>query len=431
MQCARQQAFVQSTTLFIRGAKQRSASWSRAAPACTTTGGREGRRGAWDVRDAERRAGSSGRGNFEENRYRGRRRDAQEDFGQRREVRFDERRRRHEEVDGWEGNFTEGRVGRGADRVHGGYAERRGGWGRSVREEYGGERRGGGYEGDEGYRYARERAERRAAEGPSLVQLALAAEEDDLVYGIAPVLMALESGLRERFEMLYVQERRAEGGVGPGRKAGNEMAVEKVLKLAMARDVEVVKLGKGELNVLSGMRPHQGVVLRAGKREYEELGVMKKAVGSECWLVLDEVSDPQNVGALLRSAHFLGADGVVVCRRNSAALSPVVSKASAGALEVMTVWGVASMPRFLRKARGEGWRVIGMGVEEGAVDAKGVVLEGGTLVVLGSEGKGLRKLVKEECDVVVKIRGNGGDSQVDSLNVSVAGAVALYQLLGR
>lgn len=310
--------------------------------------------------------------------------------------------------------------------------------------EWGGD--GGGWEERQRYEQPRARGGRdgRAEWGEraaplTALQRAMAADLD-LVYGVSPVLAALRAG-RRSVRTLYVQERREGqgGGAGPARKAGHESNVESIFRLAAALDVPVQRLPKGDLNVLSGGRPHQGCVLHCGRLDYVDVADVgappEGAATPPVWLVLDEVSDPQNVGALVRSAHFLGAAGVVACKRNSSALTPAVSKASAGAVEAMEVRGVASMPRFLRRARGQGWRVVGAAVAEGAVTAGGLTLGEPTLLVLGSEGRGLRPMVRAECDVIVRIGGQGpaaalDSSVVDSLNVSVAGAILLHQLLG-
>lgn len=275
----------------------------------------------------------------------------------------------------------------------------------------------------------------------SLIREALDSEYDDLIYGISPVLLALRSNLREKYTRLFLQKRGVDSSdaSGPSRKPANAEAIETILSLATHHAVPVVSLSKGDLNLLSENRPHQGIILQAAKRDFEHLKALptvdknftNKQGRSPCYLVLDEVTDPQNAGALLRSAYFLGADGVVFCKRNSCSLSAVVSKASAGALEVMPVFGVTSMPRFLRASHDSGWRILGMSCSTGSVPAKQLNLDCPTLIVLGSEGRGLRILVQQACDVLVKIEGWGPTDEVDSLNVSVAGAVALYQLLGK
>lgn len=296
-------------------------------------------------------------------------------------------------------------------------------------------------EGDAQARWASKRGDDDSREEePTWVQRALSAEGDDLLYGVSPVLLALTADRRSRFGALYVQEGKGTTG-GVARKAENDAGLEKVLKMAREKEIPVTWADKGDLNMLARNRPHQGLVLQTSPLDYEELKTLPKVsvdtVNSRgappCYLVLDEVTDPQNAGALLRSAHFLGADGVIACRRNSCRLTPVVSKASAGALEIMRVQGVASMPRFLRSASTDGWRVIGTALSADAVPAKSICLDRPTLVVMGSEGRGLRTMVRDACDTLVRIDGapQVADDPIDSLNVSVAGAVTLFQLLGR
>lgn len=233
---------------------------------------------------------------------------------------------------------------------------------------------------------------------------------------------------------------------------------------------------KGYLNSLCGNRPHQGFVLKARPLEFEPIlflppiqtanpgtpetssaNVIAKdrtpstvpapapspiAAGApgNVWLALDEVTDPQNFGALLRSAHFFGANGVVTCAKNSASLTATVSKASAGAVEVMRVHSTANMMRFLRRSRENGWRIVGTAVSESSVPLRELPVGPDappTIVVLGNEGYGVRASVVRECDVLVEVTGEGGGatadgvepSTVDSLNVSVTGGVVLFHLL--
>ena len=140
-------------------------------------------------------------------------------------------------------------------------------------------------------------------------------------------------------------------------------------------------------------------------------------------LVLDQVTDPQNVGALLRSAAAFGVRGVVLQDRHSPALAGALAKAAAGAVERVPVARVVNLSRALERITGAGWRTIGLAGGERTPLAE--VLDGGpTVLVLGSEGEGLRRLVAEHCDVLAAIPMPGG---FESLNVSAAGAVALYE----
>jgi 21S rRNA (GM2251-2'-O)-methyltransferase len=160
-------------------------------------------------------------------------------------------------------------------------------------------------------------------------------------------------------------------------------------------------------------------------------------VGRPVWLALDEVTDPQNLGSLLRSALFLGAAGVLVSEKNSAPLSPAVSRASAGAMELMTVHSTRNLVRTLADAAEAGWLVAGAALED-SVTVGEMDHTSPTILVLGSEGKGLRTSVLRECGMLVRVpRGDSAACAVsadhaglvDSLNVGVAGGVLLSAVI--
>lgn len=256
---------------------------------------------------------------------------------------------------------------------------------------------------------------------------------DDLLYGISPVFYALKNGRREPVK-LFVQDTIMNDNnttnKSSSRKAENDSALRQIIQLAQEKDIKVHHVTKGSLCVLARDRPHQGIVLQAGPLDLCTLASAPNppTERNEIYLVLDEVTDPQNAGALIRSAHFLGASKIIVCRRHSFSITPVVSKASAGAAEVVKIDAVTSMPRFLNDARSKGWEIVGLGIEDESEVISEFKIKGSTMIVLGSEGHGLRPLVRRACNEIVKINGND-ESIVDSLNVSVAGAIALFQLL--
>jgi 21S rRNA (GM2251-2'-O)-methyltransferase len=205
----------------------------------------------------------------------------------------------------------------------------------------------------------------------------------------------------------------------------------------------------------------QGYILRCGNFEFESLSRIPLPGQDEnapsLWLVLDEVVDPQNFGALLRSAYFLGGAsatdkavnssiGIMVCSKNSAPPSAVVSAASAGALELSQIYSTNNLPRTLNAAREEGWRILGAAASapNGTSDAECLDLQSvetgdsqpPTILVLGSEGHGLRTLVAKACTGFVRVPGSEaasveGDTNagVDSLNVSVTGGIMLWHFL--
>ena len=221
---------------------------------------------------------------------------------------------------------------------------------------------------------------------------------------------------------------------------GSDAASDPILRAAAANlGLELEPVSKHDLNMLvgggtTGIRPHNGVVLDASPltpTPADSLHAWDGVGAPPLWLALDEVVDPQNFGAVLRSAHFLGIDGVVVCAKNSAPLSPAESKASSGAMETETVYSAGAMHRFLARCADEGWDVLGAAAESDAVDVTDVAVERPTVLVMGNEGRGLRTNVRRACSKMVKVEGAPGGSQggVDSLNVSVATGIMLHTLL--
>jgi len=277
------------------------------------------------------------------------------------------------------------------------------------------------------------------------------------VYGVGPVLAALTAQRRE-FYALYIQESMDLSGNNKKRK--DKKAVEKVLRMAEEIGLKVIETSKHDLNMVVDNRPHQGVVLDASPLEMvniKELDPVRVEGGkAPVWIALDEIMDPQNLGAIIRSAYYFGAQGVVLCAKNSAPLSGVVSKASAGSLELIELLSCRNMMQFLSSSAENGWRVLGGTIANKAVPLSEVEIGVPTILVMGSEGTGLRPLVERSCTHLVRIPGNvdvfvegagadageEGDSSssnqdlrsflaVESLNVSVAAGVLLYHLAAK
>ena len=245
--------------------------------------------------------------------------------------------------------------------------------------------------------------------------------EDDgneFVYGIAPVLAALKADRRD-IKALYVLEE----------SRRKESRLDSVEALARENNVDVIQVEKGLLNEAVNDRPHQGCILCATKLAFETLDAWEPASEGAGWLALDEIVDPQNLGSLCRTARFLGAS-VLVSAKNSAPLSAAASKASAGAVEEAPVYAVPNLPKALEEARAQGWRVLGAGVGENSVPVSGLDPTQPSVLVVGSEGEGLRTTVRRACDALVQVGAPCEDSGVDSLNVGVAGAILLHHLLG-
>ena len=180
------------------------------------------------------------------------------------------------------------------------------------------------------------------------------------------------------------------------------------------------------LDRLSEQGVHQGVLAYIAAREYASLediiNLARDRREDPLILVLDEIEDPYNLGAMLRTADAVGAHGVIIPKRRSVSLTGVVSKASAGAVEHVLVARISNLVQTLKQLQKEGCWVSG-------ADAEGVVafkadLRGPRVLVIGSEGKGLSRLIKETCDELVSLPMCG---RITSLNASVAGSVLLYE----
>ena len=245
----------------------------------------------------------------------------------------------------------------------------------------------------------------------------------DHLYGISPIRAALLANRRNISELIVQDNLDIKNRAG----SGSSYILSRVKELG----IETREFPKHDLNMMADNRPHQGFILRAKPLDFKRLhGGMDCTEKAPCILALDEVWDPQNFGALLRTAHFLQCDGVVVCSKNSAPLSPAVSKVSSGAMESMEVNSVENMMKFLDKSIENGWQVVGASLDDEAVSVNDIPLDKPTIVVLGNEGHGIRKNVLHRCTHLVKIAGGGDEgSSVDSLNVSVTGGILLHHFM--
>jgi len=178
-----------------------------------------------------------------------------------------------------------------------------------------------------------------------------------------------------------------------------------------------------ELSERAGTRDHQGVLALVEPFRYADAYALA-AAERPLLAVLDRITDPHNLGAVCRSAEGAGATGVVVPAHGSAVVTPAVARASAGAVEHLPIAVVTNLARYLEEVKGADLWIFGAAGESGAPSLWETDLSGGLALVLGAEGKGLRPLVRRTCDALVSIPLAG---RVESLNVSVASAVLLYE----
>ena len=232
-----------------------------------------------------------------------------------------------------------------------------------------------------------------------------------ILYGIHPVEEALKAG-RRRFEhVLVARERRDE-------------RLEAIVNLCRALKIRVRTEPRESLNDIARTPAHQGVVAIVRAQEFLAIEDIVAPTGSpRLVLALDGVEDPQNLGALLRSADGAGADAVVMTERRAAPLSAVAAKAAAGAQEHLRIARVVNLVRALEELKRNNLWVIGLD-ERGTTDYDHFDFTGDCVLVMGSEGDGLHELVRRTCDHLLRIPMAGG---VSSLNVSAAASVVLFE----
>lgn len=205
--------------------------------------------------------------------------------------------------------------------------------------------------------------------------------------------------------------------------------VSSVLDGLAALGIAVQSVGRNRLDTLAEGRNHQGVVLEVlvpGELGENELrNALEAPQGLPFYLVLDHVQDPHNLGACLRTADAVGVQGVILTRDQSASMTPVVAKVACGAAETMPIYRVTNLARAIDWLKDAGIWVVGAAGEAG-LTAYQADLSVPLAMAVGAEGKGLRRLTRERCDLLVKLPMVG---TVESLNVSVATGILLYESL--
>lgn len=237
---------------------------------------------------------------------------------------------------------------------------------------------------------------------------------ENMIEGRNAVLEAFRSG--KTVDKLYVQD---------GCKDG---PVQTILREARKQDTIVQFVGKERLSQLSETGKHQGVIASVASYAYstvEEMLALAKERGEDPFLILlDNIEDPHNLGAIIRTANLAGAHGVIIPKRRAAGLTAVVAKTSAGALHYTPVTKVTNLVKTMEELKEQGlWFVCADMDGERMYDLN---LKGPIGLVIGSEGEGVGRLVKETCDFVASIPMKG---QISSLNASVAAGVLAYEIV--
>lgn len=240
-------------------------------------------------------------------------------------------------------------------------------------------------------------------------------EREDRVEGKNSVFEAIRSG--RPLNKLFVE------------KDNQDVLVLRIIAMAREKDIPIQYLERNMLDAMSQTRAHQGVILEVAAREYVEVDDIMKAAeekGEKPFvLVLDGITDTNNLGSIIRSAECAGVHGIILPKRRSAALNATVAKVAAGALEYVNVARVPNLVQTLRTLKNEGLWVIGADMD-GEINYQDADLTGPIALVIGSEGEGLSRLVKNECDLMVKIPMKG---KISSLNAGVAAGIMIFEIL--
>lgn len=234
-----------------------------------------------------------------------------------------------------------------------------------------------------------------------------------LIYGKNPVLEAIKSDTT--INKIYAQTSNKE--------------IDSVIKEALKRKIIVVNTDKQKLDKMIDGKNSQGIIASVTDFEYSEIediiNYAKSRNEDPFVLILDKIEDPHNLGAIIRSAECMGVHGIIIQKRNACLVTDTVEKVAAGACSYVKVARVTNITESLKKLKEYGLWIYGLDMagESNIYDTK---LEGAIGIVVGNEGEGISRLVKENCDVLMKIPMTG---KINSLNASVSAAISIYEVV--
>ena len=236
--------------------------------------------------------------------------------------------------------------------------------------------------------------------------------QKDLIIGRNAVTELIKSG--REIDTLFVLRGEKNGSVG------------KIIGQCRDKGAVVKEVDKKKLDFMCGHANHQGVVAICAAHDYstvEEILAVAQERGEAPFIVAcDGIEDPHNLGAIIRTAEAAGVHGIIIPKRRSASLNYTVGKTSAGALEYMKVARVPNLASTLDELKEKGLWVYGADMD--GQDVRSTNLDGAAVLVIGSEGDGMSRIIREKCDFIVSLKMKG---QINSLNASVAGGILMYE----
>ena len=236
---------------------------------------------------------------------------------------------------------------------------------------------------------------------------------NELIFGRNPVIEALKAN--KLIDIIFVNS-----------EAGGSISL--ICKLAKERDIPVKQVNEQKLDNMSGGASHQGVIAMGACAEYvsveDILEIAEKKNEDPFVVICDEIEDPHNLGAIIRTAEAAGAHGIIIPKRRSASLNNTVYKTSAGAASWLPVARVSNLPSAVDKLKENGLWIYG--TDGSGENYSNVKLDGPIGLVIGSEGFGMGRLMKEKCDFLLSLPMKG---KITSLNASVAAGVFMYEIV--
>lgn len=240
-------------------------------------------------------------------------------------------------------------------------------------------------------------------------------EDNGLIIGRNPVIEAMKSG--KQLDTIYMDN-----------DSGGSISL--ICRMAKERDIVVKQVSPAKLDAMSGGKSHQGVIASGACAEYSSiediLAVSKKKGTAPFIIICDEIEDPHNLGAIIRTAEAAGADGLIIPKRRSASLNQTVYKTSAGAASYLPVARVSNLAAAIDELKENGVWIYG--TDASGEDYSRVDMSGACAIVIGSEGFGMGRLTREKCDFLLKLPMFG---HVNSLNASVAAGIFMYEAVRR
>ncbi|KRQ86439.1 putative TrmH family tRNA/rRNA methyltransferase [Caloramator mitchellensis] len=239
-------------------------------------------------------------------------------------------------------------------------------------------------------------------------------ETENIIEGRNPVIEAIKSG--RTIEKIYVSKGDVEG------------SIKMIISMAKERGIVISEVERKRLDEMSTTMAHQGVIAIVSDYNYVEVDEILKFAKQKnedpFIIILDEIEDPHNLGSIIRSANVFGAHGVIIPKRRSALVTATVAKASAGAIEHTKIAKVTNLNKTIDELKEMGLWIAALDMD--GENCYNKDLNGPLAIVIGSEGRGVSRLVKQNCDFVVKIPMKG---EISSLNASVAAGVIMYEVI--